>query len=102
MSDDRGLQPERTVMAWQRTVLGLGGVSAMLLHHADGRLGASIPGVVGMLVALGTLVLVEVHHERHRDERENSPMGRGAVRALSTATVLLSLASVAVVLGQVG
>lgn len=102
MSGDGGLQPERTVMAWQRTALGLGGVSALLLHHANGQLGPSIPGVAGLLVALATLVLAEVHHERHRGQQESSPMGRGAVRGVSAAAVLLSLASMAVVLTRQG
>jgi putative membrane protein len=96
---DTGLQPERTVMAWQRTALGVGGVSALLLHHAHGRLGGSLAGGAGLLVALAMLVMVEVRHERREDD-ENSPMGSRAVRSLAIVTVALSVASVVVVLTQ--
>lgn len=89
-------------MAWQRTALGLSGVSVLLLHQANGRLRGSLAGVAGLLVALGMLILVEVRHERRRGDDENSPMGAGAVRGLAIVTVLLSLASVALVLTQHG
>ena len=59
MSTNNGLQAERTAMAWQRTALGLGGVSALLLHHAGGELGPSVPGAAGMLAALVVLLMVE-------------------------------------------
>lgn len=97
MSRDTGLQPERTVMAWQRTALGLGGVSALLLHHANGRLIGSLAGGAGLLAALTMLILVEVRHERRAGD-ENSPMGATAIRSLTGVTVLLSVASTAVVL----
>jgi hypothetical protein len=89
-------------MAWQRTALGLGGVSVLLLHQTNGRLGGSLAGAAGLLIALGMLILVEVRHERRHGEGESSPMGAGAVRGLAIVTVMLSLASVAVVLTEHG
>ena len=103
MNDADGLQAERTAMAWQRTALGLGGVSALLLHHAGGKVAASIPGVAGLLAALAVLLLVEARYlRRDRDELEASPMGIGTVRALAAVTVLLALSSVAVILAERG
>jgi putative membrane protein len=102
VTPDNGLQPERTVMAWQRTALGLGGVSALLLHHADGRLGGSLAGAAGLLATLVMLILVELRQERRREGDENSPMGAAAIRSLTLVTVLLSVASAVVVLTQRG
>ncbi len=100
MSGQNGLQAERTAMAWQRTALGLGAVSALLLHHADGDLVASAPGVAGLLAALAVLVLAETRYHRHGGgQPESAPMGGGAVRLIAAVTVLLSLAAALVVLG---
>ena len=95
---DPGLQAERTAMAWQRTALGIGGVSALLLHHADGAVLASLPGAAGLLGALGLLVVVEaryVHNSRH-GETGNSPMGPAMVRGVASGTVLLAVATLVV------
>jgi putative membrane protein len=103
MSGPEGLQAERTAMAWQRTALGLGGVSALLLHHAGGKVTASIPGVAGLLAALGMLLLVEARYlRRDRGALETSPMGIGAVRAVATVTVLIALSAAVVVLVESG
>lgn len=99
MSSRNGLQAERTAMAWQRTALGLGAVSALLFHHADGDVAASAPGAVGMVAALAVLVLAETrHHRQDGAQRQNAPMGAGAVRAMAAVTVLLSLAAAIVLL----
>lgn len=98
MSSGNGLQAERTTMAWQRTALGLGAVSALLLHHARGDLVRSIPGVVGMLAALGVLVLVESRHARGvGGAPEEAPVGAAAVRSLAVVAVLVSLGAALVV-----
>ncbi|MFA6575511.1 MAG: DUF202 domain-containing protein [Nocardioides sp.] len=90
---DPGLQAERTAMAWQRTALGIGGVSALLLHYADRAILPSLPGVAGLLGALGLLVVVEaryVHNRRH-GEAGNSPMGPAMVRAVASGSALLAV-----------
>lgn len=103
MNGPDGLQAERTAMAWQRTALGLAGVSALLLHHAGGKVAASVPGAAGLLAALAVLLLVEARYLRKdREELEASPMGVGPVRAVAAATVLLAVSSVVVVLTEGG
>ena len=92
---DPGLQAERTAMAWQRTALGIGGVSALLLHHAHGAILPSLHGVAGLLGALGLILVVEaryVHNSRHGEEG-NSPMGPGMVRAVASGVVTLAVAT---------
>lgn len=98
MGTGGGLQAERTAMAWQRTALGLGGVSALLLHHAGGDLAASVPGALGMLTALVVLLAVDTRYLRHGETLAESPMGVASVRGIAAASVLLALGAVVVVL----
>lgn len=58
----RGLQNERTYLAWQRTGLSFAGVGALLLHMAvtNHRPMAYLPAIVGLLigaVVLGAAIL---------------------------------------------
>ena len=102
---DPGLQAERTAMAWQRTALGIGGVSALLLHRANGAILPSLPGVAGLLGALGLLLVVEARYVRNsrHGEAGNSPMGPTMVRAVTAGTVLLAVATLVVLaLGRFG
>ncbi len=82
-------------MAWQRTALGIGGVSALLLHHADGAILPSLPGIAGLLWALGLILVVEARYVRNsrHGKAGNSPMGRVMVRTVAGGTVLLALAT---------
>ena len=50
-------------MAWQRTALGVGAVSALLLHETGGRPLEALPGLIGLGVAAILLVLTEVRYE---------------------------------------
>lgn len=103
MSAPSGLQAERTTMAWQRTALGLGAVSALLVRHAGADLGAVAPGVAGLVIALVMLIGVEARHRRRRAAPpEAAPMGAAAVRSITWVTVLLALASALVVTGVLG
>ncbi len=86
-------------MAWQRTALGMGGVSALLLHHAGGSILPSLPGIAGLVGALGLILVVEaryVHNSRH-GEAGNSPMGPALVRAVAGGSVLLAVATLFVI-----
>ncbi len=103
MSSHNGLQSERTAMAWQRTALGLGGVSALLLHRAGGDPVASVPGAAGLLAALAVLVLAEARYHRPAGAQpESAPMGAGAVRVLAAVAVLLAIGAAIVALNPGG
>ena len=52
-------------MAWQRTALGVGGVSALLLHQTGGSLSAAWPGLTGLALATALLALSEWRYERN-------------------------------------
>ena len=97
---DPGLQAERTAMAWQRTALGLGGVGALLVHHAGGIGPRSIPGVLGLLVALALVVASERRYEgTGRRVRSGAPThSRFLVRTVAVSTVLLSASAAVLVL----
>lgn len=54
---DLGLQPERTSLSWQRTLLALLVVSAMLFRWI-GRYGVIVLPAAGVLVLLAALILL--------------------------------------------
>lgn len=97
---DVGLQAERTAMAWQRTALGLGGVSALLVHLSEGSVVAALPGVAGLLVTVALLVLAERRYVRMvaRLDAEESPLGRGVIRLVTVVVVALSASAIALLL----
>ncbi len=100
---DGGLQAERTAMAWQRTALGVAGVSALLLHETGGRLAAALPGMSGLAMATVLLVLGELRYERttSRLEQADTTAGRGRLLLVLAATVsLLAVMAVWVILVQ--
>ena len=97
---DEGLQAERTAMAWQRTALGLGGVSALLLHDTGGRLLATLPGLVGLGVATLLLVLTEVRYEQtvRRVASGRHTAASGQVLTLAVTIVGLAVMAIALIL----
>ena len=96
---DTGLQAERTAMAWQRTALGVGAVSALLVHHTGARTLTAIPGMIGLLVAL--VLLLETEHRYVRTLRRvqagQPATSRVLVRLLTGITVLISVSALVIV-----
>ena len=95
---DRGLQAERTRLAWSRTALSFGAVGALLLHNGITTGGGLnfLPGIIGLCCAAGTYLLgVARYHATTRKVSRNEPMTSvGSVRtltALTGLTVLLAL-----------
>lgn len=88
-------------MAWQRTALGVGGVSALLLRHAGGNLYGTTIAVLGLVLAVVLLVVVEGRYVRtwHGSAPEDSSMGAGVARLLTWGTVALAVGSLAVTTG---
>ncbi len=95
---DPGLQAERTQMAWQRTALGVGGTSALLMHVADRDLVVMVPGGVGLLVALGLLLVGEGRYSwtLERVQAGEPPLDHVLVRATAATAVALALCAVVV------
>ena len=93
---DEGLQAERTAMAWQRTALGLGGVSALLLHDTGGRLLTTLPGLLGLAVATLLLVLTEVRYEQTVRRVASGRHTAAAGQVLTLAATTVGLAGLAV------
>ncbi|ANS26319.1 MULTISPECIES: DUF202 domain-containing protein [Rhodococcus] len=97
---DVGLQAERTAMAWQRTALGVGGVSALLLHLAAGNLPAAVPGLAGLSAALLLLVLSEQRYVRivNKVGAGEPPPAPGLVRLIAAGAVVLAVSALALLL----
>ncbi len=90
-------------MAWQRSALGVGAVSAFLLHEPGGSLPAAAPGLFGLGVAALLLVLTEVRYE-HTVRRVgagaavSSRMTSRMILLLSGTVFGLAVAAVALIL----
>ncbi len=87
-------------MAWQRTALGVAGVSALLLHDAGDVPLTAIPGVVGLSVALSFLVITELRYERtvRMVAAGESPVSASLMRLLSASVAALAVSAIALVL----
>lgn len=98
---DAGLQSERTAMAWQRTALVIGGVSALLLHGRTTWLGAA-PGVAGMLCALALLVHTELRYERtvRRVSAGRTTTDPRMLALVSTVATLLAVSALGLAAGD--
>ncbi len=99
-SPDVGLQAERTAMAWERTALGVGGVSALLLHGTGSGVLAKVPGLVGLIAALGLLVLAQVRYEHtvRGLESGRTPRAAGLGLVLSCTVTALAALSIGVII----
>lgn len=93
-----GLQAERTSLAWQRTALGVGGVSALLLHDVHRSPVLLVP-VLGLGFALAVLVVAEVRVDQvlTRVRAGGTPARPWLVRATALGTLLLAIAVVVMV-----
>jgi uncharacterized membrane protein YidH (DUF202 family) len=102
MTEDPGLQPQRTTLAWTRTAIGCGALTGFLVRNAvvTGR----VVDVVGAALTATMTVLVLVLGRRRRDRiraclvAERSPL---VPHAVVTVTALASAAAGAVIIGIV-
>jgi hypothetical protein len=102
MTDDPGLQPQRTTLAWTRTAIGSGALTGFLVRNAvtTGR----VVDVIGAALTATMTVVVLVLGRQRRDHirtrlvRDRSPL---VPRAVASVTALSSAAAVAVIIGIV-
>jgi uncharacterized membrane protein YidH (DUF202 family) len=101
---DKGLQPERTLLAWRRTALALGVGSAVGARLALPVLGAAavVVGVLGSAVALGAYVLAAGRYRRHHEAlaagEEELPGGGLALAGFAAVAGVLALGGLGYVL----
>ncbi|WP_241985841.1 MULTISPECIES: DUF202 domain-containing protein [Cryobacterium] len=96
---DPGLQPERTLLAWQRTVLALavGAIVGMRLTAPAFGGVATVAGLIGLTLTLAAYVGV-----RFRYRRAHAALQARAALPESGAWPLAALAAGAVSLGVLG
>jgi len=95
---DRGLQAERTRLAWSRTALSFAAVGGLLLHNGitTGDSLRWLPGLIALCCAAGTYLLgvARYHATTCKVPRDEPMTSVGSVRALTALTgltVVLSL-----------
>ncbi|TFD18615.1 DUF202 domain-containing protein [Cryobacterium sp. TMT4-10] len=97
---DPGLQPERTLLAWQRTVLSLTAFVAVgvRLTAPDRGAVAVATGMVGLALAIAAYLGVSVRYRRAHAALTRSaslpPSGAWPLPALAGSTVMLGLLAV--------
>ncbi|WP_197320236.1 DUF202 domain-containing protein [Saccharomonospora sp. NB11] len=89
MSDDpaRGLPSERTGLAWQRSALGAGVVSLLLLYHTARTGWGLLTGAV-VCTALAAVLLTVVGTVRDRELRRPTPRQAPASALLAVAALV--------------
>jgi len=100
---DPGLQPERTALAWTRTMIALCAVALLVLRLTD-RLGPAATAIVAV-VAVAGLAFTAGGRRRYRsaiaaiDAEAGAPSTRSVVAAAAT-TCLIGVLAVVAVLGR--
>ncbi|MCG7309787.1 DUF202 domain-containing protein [Brachybacterium sp. ACRRE] len=90
---DKGLQPERTLLAWRRTCLAFGVASLVGMRFTVGAMGilAVVVGVIGAGLAVLAYALAATGYRRaHHSLRGQGILARGGLPMLAgTAAVLV-------------
>ncbi len=92
---DRGLQPERTLLAWRRTCLALATAMAVLvkLLAFESDVMTILVGLAGLAVPTAAWLLV-AHRYRRLHRRLTDPGSQPALPAGGPATAVATLAAV--------
>jgi uncharacterized membrane protein YidH (DUF202 family) len=99
---DRGLQPERTTLAWSRTVLSLVGLNVLVARSLVAQFGAALAVVALVGTFLASAALLRAHRRyRHWTVAAGQPYRPGAGNATLTGIVaVLGVAVLATLLGR--
>jgi uncharacterized membrane protein YidH (DUF202 family) len=90
MTRDPGLQPERTLLAWRRTALGLVANGVLLLASGHGTSGVRTGlGVVVVVLALGCWAAVSAVYREAAGSRPTGFLGQQRVLQAAAGLVLL-------------
>ncbi|MPZ84301.1 MAG: DUF202 domain-containing protein [Actinophytocola sp.] len=94
--NDPGLQPERTWLAWKRTVLSQGVCAALLLHAAveSGRGPVILPALLASGAVCATYLVAHRAHRRLRATGTPQQMPAGLLAMVSALTMLTALTTV--------
>lgn len=84
---DRGLQAQRTELAWVRTALGCGALAVLAIHLADERLPVGLAVLIGGAVAAPGLAGCGLRLQALRSRRPMAAPARVAAVRLLVATV---------------
>jgi uncharacterized membrane protein YidH (DUF202 family) len=84
-------------MAWQRTALGMGGISALLLH--SGVPVSAVLGALGIVVGVGLLFVAERRYEHTlvRVQRGEPPSSPALMRTLAATVMVLAMGAIVLV-----
>ncbi len=88
---DPGLQPERTMLAWQRTVLALGVASALVVRLTADDFGTL--GVIGGLAGIALSATAYAAATRRYDRTYRALATTGVLPSDGVATLLTSAAA---------
>ena len=102
---DRGLQLERTLLAWRRTALALGLSSLLALRFTSEQFGvvAIIVGIVGVLLAAAAYLASTRRYRRiHAGLTGSGALSTGGASAAFTAAIVIltGIASLGYVIGR--
>jgi uncharacterized membrane protein YidH (DUF202 family) len=103
--DDPGLQPERTELAWQRTMISFV-AAALLLTRWAGRFGGLVVAMVGLACVGAGYVLLQTHRRTRliapTFPGRPVPVAIHQVLAVTVLTLALGALGLAITIGQLG
>lgn len=105
--DDLGLQPERTGLAWSRTMVSYAIVLGLLGAHAyhHGRIAPVLivtGGLAALLVAFSSpMARLRTRHTAHHLHSHTTPASPSLLLAVSGAVVAASVAGLAIIVWMV-
>jgi uncharacterized membrane protein YidH (DUF202 family) len=101
LTDDPGLQPQRTTLAWTRTAIGCGGLAALQVRQAvlTGHVIDVIAASVAAVATLSMLVLGRRRRDRIASRITNgqTPVTPGSVAAAAALVFVIAI----VVIGSI-